>query len=262
MRRWVACFVVLVWGATLSSAQRGRASSPGARAGASPVRAVSRPAPMPAHFAPPGRGFGRQEDRFAGGFRTSAHFGRHARPFRRHFRLAPFSTSLANCLGLGLDFRFCRTHVIGLSSAFFAYPFYAGYGYYSYPPDSYAAGEYGGSDDAVGQLSAQIDQLQAEIGRMREEQALRDYDRERRQGASPPSARAEPASDAAPAAQAASPTTLVFRDGTRQEVRNYAIVGNTLWIFSDQRARKLPVSSLDLDATRAVNEASGAEFLR
>jgi hypothetical protein len=262
MRRWVACFVVLMWGATLGSAQRGRASSPGARGGASPLRTVSGAAPMPARFAPAGRGFGRQEGRFAGGFRTPERFGRHVRPFRRHFRVGPFSTSLANCLGLGLDFRFCRTHVIGLSSAFFAFPFYGGYGYYNYPFDSSSAGGYGGSDDAVRQLSAQIDQLQAEMARMREEQALRDYDRERRQGASSSPAQAESTGHAAPAAQAASPTTLVFRDGTRQSVRNYAIVGNTLWIFSDQRARKLPVSSLDLDATRAVNEASGTDFLR
>ena len=258
MRRWVACFVVLMWVATLGSAQRGRAASPGARSGASPVRAVSSSA-LPARFAPVGRGFGGQEGRFARGFRTSERFGRQARPFRRHFRVGPFSPSLANCLGLGLDFRFCRTHVIGLSSAFFAYPFYGGYGYYNYPLDSSAAG-YGGSDDAVRQLSAQIDQLQAEMARMREEQALRDYDRERRQGASSSPAQAESAGHAT--AQTASPTTLVFRDGTRQSVRNYAIVGNTLWILGDQRARKLPVSSLDLDATRAVNEASGTDFLR
>jgi hypothetical protein len=56
------------------------------------------------------------------------------------------------------------------------------------------------------------------------------------------------------------PTILVFQDKHTQEVRNYAIVGQTLWIFTEQRAHKLPLSSLDIAATRNENEEQGVEF--
>ncbi len=55
------------------------------------------------------------------------------------------------------------------------------------------------------------------------------------------------------------PTVLVFRDGHRIEVHNYAIVGKTLYSF-DSGTRKYPLSDLDLDATRKVNDDLGNEF--
>ena len=33
-----------------------------------------------------------------------------------------------------------------------------------------------------------------------------------------------------------------------------------LWIFSEERARKVPLADLDLDATRNANEARGVDF--
>ena len=56
------------------------------------------------------------------------------------------------------------------------------------------------------------------------------------------------------------PTVLVFRDKHTQEVENYAIVGQTLWIFNEQRATKVPLTSLDVDATAKANEERGLEF--
>ena len=56
------------------------------------------------------------------------------------------------------------------------------------------------------------------------------------------------------------PTILVFQDKHVQKVHNYAIVGQTLWIFTEQRAHKLPLSSLDIEATRNANEDHGVEF--
>ena len=56
------------------------------------------------------------------------------------------------------------------------------------------------------------------------------------------------------------PTVLVFRDQRKQEVQNYAIVGQTLWNFSGQRTQKIPLSDLDLIATAEANEARGGEF--
>jgi hypothetical protein len=53
---------------------------------------------------------------------------------------------------------------------------------------------------------------------------------------------------------------LVFRDKHTQEVQNYAIVGGTLWIFSEQRATKLPLSWLDIEATTQANDDRGVNF--
>ena len=56
------------------------------------------------------------------------------------------------------------------------------------------------------------------------------------------------------------PTLLVFRDKHTQEVQNYAIVGGTVWIFSEQRATKLPLSWLDIEATTKANDDRGVDF--
>ena len=53
------------------------------------------------------------------------------------------------------------------------------------------------------------------------------------------------------------PTVLVFRDGRVKEVNNYGIVGQTLWILDEQRARKVPLTELDLTATKGANEDRG-----
>ena len=82
---------------------------------------------------------------------------------------------------------------------------------------------------------------------MREEQALRDY-----QMAAPP---------AQPAAEEKPPSTFfIYRDGRQLEVQNYAIVGNTLWVFSDQSTRRIPLADLNLIATRQFNEDRGVDF--
>jgi hypothetical protein len=55
-------------------------------------------------------------------------------------------------------------------------------------------------------------------------------------------------------------TVLVFRDQRKQEIRNYAIVGETLWCFTPQRTQKIPLSELDLDATVKENDDRGLTF--
>jgi len=55
-------------------------------------------------------------------------------------------------------------------------------------------------------------------------------------------------------------TTLVCRSGHWSEVQNYAIVGQTLWEFTEHRARKIPVSDLDVAATKKMNAERGIEF--
>jgi hypothetical protein len=135
------------------------------------------------------------------------------------------------------------------------FPVYAGpiYPYappYAYPPPYPIAYQNGpvADDRGYDDLSRQVDRLREEVDRLREER----YDRDRTE-AQPSRSQEKPTAET-PA------TILVFRDGRRLETRNYAIAGQTLWIFSEQRATKRPLSDLDLDATREVNEARGVEF--
>ena len=66
---------------------------------------------------------------------------------------------------------------------------------------------------------------------------------------------------ASPAASSISPATvLIFKDGHTAEVHNYAIIGTTLWNLSEQTARKIPLSDLDLAATAKANDERGVTF--
>ena len=96
--------------------------------------------------------------------------------------------------------------------------------------------------------SREIDRLSDEVERLRDEQS--------RYAAPAPA----PKTQAQSKPEAHEPTVLVFRDKHKQEVENYAIVGQTLWIFSEQRATKSPLSSLDVDATSRANDERGLEF--
>jgi hypothetical protein len=64
-----------------------------------------------------------------------------------------------------------------------------------------------------------------------------------------------PARDAKPR----EPTVLVFRDGHHQEVTNYAIMGQTVYVLDD-RTQKIPLANLDVDATVKANDDRGTEF--
>lgn len=56
-------------------------------------------------------------------------------------------------------------------------------------------------------------------------------------------------------------TTLVYRDGHRAEVVNYAILGDALFDFDDdERTRKIPLADLDLNATAKANDLRGVDF--
>jgi len=55
-------------------------------------------------------------------------------------------------------------------------------------------------------------------------------------------------------------TVLVFRDQHKQEVQNYAIVGQTLWNFAPQHTQKISLADLDLPATTKANDERGVDF--
>jgi hypothetical protein len=71
---------------------------------------------------------------------------------------------------------------------------------------------------------------------------------------SPPPPHQEERTEAAPA------TVLVFRDQRKQEVQNYAIVGQTLWNFAPQHTEKIPLAELDVPATTKANDERGVSF--
>lgn len=55
-------------------------------------------------------------------------------------------------------------------------------------------------------------------------------------------------------------TVLVYRDGHSVEVKNYAIVGDTLYDYSTGSRRKIALSDLDLSATQKQNDDRGVDF--
>lgn len=97
---------------------------------------------------------------------------------------------------------------------------------------------------------------------------------ERRPGYKPPPVQpAEPysaekaiAESAVPAAPAPepvaeqTPTVLVFRDGRKLEIGNYAIQGDTIFNLSGSGPRRIKLADLDLDSTVKLNEDRGSEF--
>jgi len=71
---------------------------------------------------------------------------------------------------------------------------------------------------------------------------------------------ADRAEDAIAAPDPLQPTTLVFKDGHKLEVENYAIIGQTLFDMTPGHARKVPLADLDLEATRRQNDERGITF--
>jgi len=188
-----------------------------------------------------------------GGFRVMSPrpFGRRAlfvRPvaFRRDLRFRIFFGN--SCFtDPFFDPFFCR-HFFFRNRFLFAQPVFLPYPAYTAPYYQVAEQSPAAGVDREGDLAREIDRLRDEVERMREEQVSRE---QARQAALQPR----------PSVEEKTPTTiLVFRDGHRSEVQNYAIAGQTLWVFTEQRARKMPVSDLDVEATKKVNADRGVEF--
>jgi hypothetical protein len=76
-----------------------------------------------------------------------------------------------------------------------------------------------------------------------------------------PAPHAEQADNSAPEPQPVQPlTVLVFKDGHKLEVGNYAIVGTTLFDLTPGHPRKIALADLDLDATQKQNDDRGIVF--
>jgi hypothetical protein len=92
---------------------------------------------------------------------------------------------------------------------------------------------------------------------LEEQRALREADQDLYARSDPP---AEQRHQGERAEVPSPPTVLVFRDQRRQEVQNYAIVGQTLWSFAPARTQKIPLADLDIAATTKANEERGMDF--
>jgi hypothetical protein len=145
----------------------------------------------------------------------------------------------------------------GYGYGWYGYPWfssgwYGGYSwpdaYYSYPDASYPVYVSPPPDNSNAYVDykqqQEINQLNDEVARLRAEQQSS-------------AARTAPQP---PQAQIHAATVLVFRDRHSEEIQNYAIVGKTLWVFTEQRARKIPIAELNVPATTKANEARGIDF--
>jgi hypothetical protein len=165
-------------------------------------------------------------------------------PFRhhRHFRF------LVNaCLNDPFfDPFFCRR--LFLNNPFlFSEPIFLSYPIYT--ESSYAPPEEPLSTEPNQQseLNWKIDRLSDEVERLRDQQAAGEQPKQLAAGRRPPDSNMPS-------------RILVFRNGQREEIQNYAVIGDTLWILTAQRARKIPVSDLDMKTTTKENGERGLEF--
>ena len=198
----------------------------------SPVTPMTSPVAPPAFVGRPSVGFNGHR-----GFGSSGAFG-FQRPFDRFNR--PF-----------------------VSQPFVGYydPFLWGAPYYSAPyvdpnyiDPNYITPTYAPQvDQTNADLEYQVQALSQEVERLRQEQ-----EQQQQQPVivlPQPTQAAPPAPDVPP-----TPTTLVFRNGRKASIQNFAIVGQTLWVLDDRTTSKIALSELNLPATEAENRSKGVRF--
>jgi len=108
--------------------------------------------------------------------------------------------------------------------------------YYSEPQPVYSQGA---TDQSNAELSYQVGELSRQIQDLRQQQA---------QAAQPVPV------------PPAMPVVLIFKDGRRMEIQNYAIIGQTLWVLDERNSTKIPLGDLDLNATQVENRSRGLRF--
>ena len=102
-------------------------------------------------------------------------------------------------------------------------------------------------DPAAVALTNEVDKLRGDINQLR--------DQTQAQMAPPaPAAAPVPAEPPPPA------TVLVLRDGKQVETTNYAVMDQMLWNFSARPVQKIPLTSIDLQASEKANSDRGVDF--
>ncbi len=56
------------------------------------------------------------------------------------------------------------------------------------------------------------------------------------------------------------PIVLVFLDKHIQEIKNYAVMNETLMVYDGPRTHKIPLMDIDLAATLKLNDERGVAF--
>lgn len=143
---------------------------------------------------------------------------------------------------------FCRQYLPPQNYSYA--PFYGlplWYGLPAYPSQEEEASTPAPAPEENAALAGQVERLAEEVELLREE---------RLSGPAPSPAAAAPLpEEKRPAA------VLVYRDGHKGEAENYAVLGQTLYVFEGERTRRIPLAELDLDATQRLNEEQGVEFV-
>jgi hypothetical protein len=103
-------------------------------------------------------------------------------------------------------------------------------------------------------LGEQVAQLSAEVEALRTEREGGDLRPASRPPYNAPPAMAEDETPSSP------PLTLLLRDGKQLQLKSYAVMGHDIWDFSAQPAKRIALSTVDINASKNATEASGAEF--
>lgn len=131
--------------------------------------------------------------------------------------------------------------------------YYGGYGDVANPVDDSMEQTYGPVSDNARADRNSAAQQQNDDRLSRLEQQMDDIESSSKPSSSTDSEPARPMADQPN-------TVLVFRDGHSIDVKNYAIVGDTLYEFSNGSRHKIALADLDLIATQKQNDERGLDF--
>jgi hypothetical protein len=137
------------------------------------------------------------------------------------------------------------------------------YPYYGYDSvySSYSSSYDNGAQQQQQYLNNQLSDLSSQVQQLRDENRDLRYDLEHPAPTAGPDRRIpESLHEPMPREPEGPDTIFIFKDGRRLESRNYAIIGRTLWILTEKRSEKIPISELDVDKTVQENEKRGVEF--
>lgn len=130
----------------------------------------------------------------------------------------------------------------------YSYPVYADAYYDNSVPEQQPVYQQPAYNDNSAETNRQLDRLTYEVEQLRADQESARQAQQRQEA---------PAKDLG----SITPTVLVFSDGHRMEINNYAIIGKTLWILGDHTAmQKISIDQLDVPATKKANDENGVEF--
>jgi hypothetical protein len=155
--------------------------------------------------------------------------------------------------GIGFGFGFGTGFGFGGGYPYYGAPYYP-YDYSAPPPQYYPPDYYG---MAAPQTSTQENANDVYLAQMLQKlsdevEDLKKSDQKSHTGSAV--ALGPKADNAGPAA------VFIFHDGTRISTHNYAIAGQTIWVFSETQARKFRLSDLDRAATEQANAVNGIEL--